>query len=473
MALCIRDHLTHVDGWNIPEAWIDDASIIAFTGLCAQFLPLRDGGQERRYRVGGYYTLDEECKLTSQRLLATCDGQIHMTPEGKIGLMGGEWTEPDVTLGEDDIIEIELEDGRDPFTEYNVQKGIYIDPENDFTDTEVREWRDTAALATQPERVTEFEVDMCPSGPQLQRLMKIRRMRDRREWVGTIRTKLSGIKARFPKGRGAHIIRVVWPELDIDGPFEVTSWGLDPDRMECIIGIGSVENAWAWDAETEEKLPPKKVSQLPTPDRSFAIPTGLVVQQQVFVINYGPDLPDMFTTKGVQLVAFVDDPGRAALRPAFEYREQGAGNAWFPMSVTPGTYRGISDAVSDNTTYEVRARFAGQGGVGIFAPWGPIVEITTLSTPVAPDPPTGFSRTVTGLNVKLTWTNTTSAARVFRSTTNSFSGATSIRTVAGLAGQESTITDETTAGTWYYWVVALNPSAVASTPAGPLSATTA
>jgi len=52
-----------------------------------------------------------------------------------------------------------------------------------------------------------------------------------------------------------------------------------------------------------------------------------------------------------------------------------------------------------------------------------------------------------------------------------FDAASVLADVTGVAGQPSTYTDTPAAGTWYYWVVTLNPSLVASTETGPQSDT--
>ena len=166
-AWCIRDYLTHRDGWRIPAQWIDDASFAGFAALCDQPVALKAGGTEARYRLSGHYALSDAPKDVMGRMLATCDGQVYMTAEGKIGILGGEWTEPDVVITSDDILEFEAADGFDPFTDFNVLKGKFTSPAHGYQPTEVPERRDTVALATEPERVETIEIDMCPSGTQM------------------------------------------------------------------------------------------------------------------------------------------------------------------------------------------------------------------------------------------------------------------------------------------------------------------
>lgn len=61
-------------------------------------------------------------------------------------------------------------------------------------------------------------------------------------------------------------------------------------------------------------------------------------------------------------------------------------------------------------------------------------------------------------------------ARIFRSQTNSFAGAAQVLDIGGTPGLVSTFRgSQATGTTWFYWVVALNGSSVASPPAGPIS----
>ena len=57
--LCIRDFLTHVDGWGIPLARLEPASWASFVALCGEAVPLASGGTEARYRLAGYYSLQD------------------------------------------------------------------------------------------------------------------------------------------------------------------------------------------------------------------------------------------------------------------------------------------------------------------------------------------------------------------------------------------------------------------------------
>jgi len=458
--LCIRDLMTHVDGWNIPLARLDTASWQGFVNLCGQAVPLAAGGTEPRYRLCGFYSLDDALKDTTARMLATCDGQIYETAEGQIGILGGKWSEPDVTITADDILSIEMTDGYDPFTDYNVLKGSFVSPMHAYQSTEVAELRDEVSLATQEERIEQFDNDMVPSNGQMQRLMKIKFAKDHREWTGTIRTNLVGMKARFPKGDGIHTIRIM--DDDLSGVFEVTSHSFDIPSGTCDIGIASIANPYGWNAATEEKPLPPTVDELGVPSHT-APPLDPVLVQEI--VSVSGDV------RGVKLVVTVTEPDRGDLELRAQI-VQGARAVDYPVGwidMAAADYRAESGVLDDGQTYTVRVRWRGRGA------WELAGVQTVTANPVQPDPPTSFSAVRVGGQTALDWRNASTnffRTQVLRNTVNNSATATVIQTVAGVAGQVSGYDDPITgSGVRWYWARTVNPSGVPSALAGPISVT--
>ena len=461
--LCIRDLMTHADGWNIPVSRLDTASWQGFVNLCGQSVSLAAGGTEMRYRLCGFYSLDDALKDTTARMLATCDGQIYETAESQIGILGGQWSEPDVTITADDILSIEMTDGYDPFTDYNVLKGSFVSPLHAYQSTEVAELRDEASLATQEERVEQYDNDMVPSNGQMQRLMKIKMAKDHREHTGTIRTNLVGMKARFPKGDGIHTIRIVAEEFGLDGVFEVTSHSFDIPNGVCDIGIASIANPYGWTAAEEKPLPPT-IDELGTPDHSLPALDPVLTQE---IVGVSGDV------QGVKVVVTVTDPERgdlelrAQIAPGTHGAEDVA--AWTDMPAA--NYRAESSVLDDGATYTVRVRWRGRGA------WEVAGVVTTIANPTIPAAPTDFGGTMVGLNVYLDWVNAPSdfwRTQIRRGITANFGDAVTIANVSGSAGQPYSYTDTSppTGALVRYWAVTLNASGVQSTPAGPATVNT-
>lgn len=456
------DYLTHEDGYRIPMGAVDLASFAQFTNVCDEDVPLKAGGSEKRYRLGGYYTLEDAPKEVMQRILATADAQLYMTAEGKCGILGGSWEDPDVTIGADDILAMQLSDGFDEFTDFNVLKGKYTSPLHRFQEAEAEELIDAESLLTQPERVETQSVDLCSSPSQMRRLMYLYRASKIRDWTGSIRTNLVGLKARYPRGKGKHVIRIVNPQLPGigDAVFEVLSHSYSMADRVCEIGIASIVNAYPWDPATQEGTPPPALSALITPIAATPVPTGLTLTQDVVALSSGQN--------AARIEAVVDDPGYDGLQLYLEYR-RGSVGSWTPMIVGLGDLRGASQIVSDNLTYQVRPSWVGEDT------YGAIESITVISNPTPPSDATGLSHSYSAPNITLAWTNGVAGyyrTRIYRGPSVSFGAASILGTVAGIAGQPQTHIDAPGAGTWYYWVVTINASGIEQAiPTGPVSQT--
>ncbi|GLS87680.1 hypothetical protein GCM10010873_26540 [Cypionkella aquatica] len=456
------DFLTHPDGYRIPMESVDLASFAQFTAVCDQDVPLKAGGSEKRYRLGGYYTLEDAPKEVMQRILATADAQLYMTAEGKCGILGGSWEDPDVTIGAADILAMQLADGFDEFTDFNVLKGKYTSPLHRFQEAEAEELLDETALLTQPERVETLAVDLCPSPSQMRRLMYLYRASSIRDWTGTIRTNLVGLKARYPKGKGKHVIRIVNPALPGigDAVFEVLSHSYSVADRVCEISIASIVNAYPWNPAAQEGTPPPPLSALAVPGAATFAPTGLVLTQDVVALASGQN--------AARIEAVVDEPDYEGVQLYLEYRRVGV-TEWEPMVVGVGNLRGASAVVSSGLTYQVRASWVGED---IYTA---IETITVISNPTPPSAAASLTLSYSAPDITLDWVNGVSGyyrTRIYRGSSASFGAASILGTVAGIAGQPQALVDTPGAGTWYYWAVTINASGIEQiTPTGPVSQT--
>ena len=459
-ALCIRDYLIHPDGWRIPAASIDDDSFGRFAVICGQAVPLLAGGTEPRYRLCGHYALDDAPKDVVARMLAACDGQVYQTPEGKVGILGGAWSDPDVTITADDILELSVEDGFDPFTDFNILKGTFTSPAHSYQPIEVPDIRHEADLAMQGERVEQIEIDMCPSGSQMQRLMKIIGAKRRRDMTGTLTTNLVGLKARFPNGDGIHTIRIRAPDFGVDGVFEVTSHSFNIPAGTCQIGFGSIDNPYPWDASMERPIP-TATGELPKPVKVIPPPTGASLTQAHVRISGD--------TYGGKLRLTVNSVSRndLTLQAQVATGDVPATDAGPWTAMVGDRFSAETGILQNEQTYTVRYRWRGQGD------WQKAGAVTIVANPNVPSAPTAFERVGT-TGAQFQWRNPPDnfwKVRLFRSSSPTFAGASFVDDIAGLPGQVSAYTDTPPAGTWHYWVVALNGSSVASPPAGPLTIT--
>lgn len=463
--LAIRDYLTHPDGWAIAATKIDDGTVATFADICDQTVPLKTGGNERRYRLAGFYSFEESRKTVLARMLDVCDGQVYQTPEGKVGLLGGQYSEPDVTITDRDVLKVEAKFGRDPFQDFNVFKGIYVSPDHKFEDQECAARRNEVLITKAGRKPVTVPLPMCPSHSQAQRLLKTYEMRTQPEATLRVTTNLVGMKARFPKGDGIHTIRLQIDDLDFDEVVEVKSHSYSVVDKICVMDVATVTNAWLWTPSTEEGAAPPPLSDLTAEGGGDVVPTGLTLSLEPVAIDA--------STNAAIVVAQVDNPNREDLQLIAEIQVTGTG-VWEPMTVGLGSLRAVSNVVSDGTNLTVRVRFAGQTNLPNGEDDYPMSTITAVSNPIAPSSPTLEPLSAAAGTVTIDWINPATnytKTRIFRSDADSFGGASIVVTLSGDPGLAGSHNDAPGVGTWYYWAVALNGSDVASAPSSSQSIT--
>lgn len=352
----IYDYLTGVDpagfayGAGLAESQIDLASFQAFANVCDQPVDLKAGGVVQRYNLAGGFGLNEQMRAVLPRMLSACDADLYMTAEGKVGIRGGVWIEPTLTLDDSlgHIISGEFRKGQSALAAFNELTTLYTEPELDYQESEAQVWIDTDNLALRGTVLSsQLEVIMAPNHSQARRLAKIHTHKQNPRWVGTIITNYYGLNAI-----GERTMTLKFSPLGIDETFMITGMRILDNLAGMELNVSSLsEDAYDWDAATEEGDGPSV-----PPDTSDGVVTG-------------------------------------------------------PVTSVVGT-----------------------AGVG---------------------------------QVNITWTQPSDAnvsgARIFRNTVNTFGTATRIATVYGGALANLAYLDAVPAGTYYYWVVAINGSGLQAT----------
>jgi hypothetical protein len=347
--LCISNYLDTPDGWNLNRRDLDAEIWSNFADLCDEPMTLRAGGTSPRYRLWGVVSLTEDPKSALARMLATCSAQVYQTPEGKVGIMGGKYVAPDVTITADDIFKFVLVEGTEKLDASNVVRGVYTSAAHAYQDTEADPWEDTAALATQPERSIDFQADMVPEHAQMRRLMKLELKRKNRPFTLSITTNLVGIKARFPKGEGYHVIRVQNADMGFDEVCEVVSHSTYAEdagdgvlQWRCQMELAGIDPAWNdWEALTEEGDAPIAPAVLDA--EGTPVPVITILEQ--------------FTAGGAQGVRVtIADINRPDLVMAAQIRLSSSGN-WSGMVSTDFEAESVGRTIG--STYDVRVKYNG------------------------------------------------------------------------------------------------------------------
>jgi hypothetical protein len=459
-ALCIRDFLTDERGMGIPESRINEASFRAFADLCDELVPLKAGGTEKRYRIGGTFELTEEPREVLRRMLATCDGEIVPFPDGTIGIAGGRWTEPTVTIDDALILSYEAEQGSDKLAAFNRVKVSYTSALHDYQKVEAETWEDFASQAVLGVLPQDLDLAMVQWHGQARRLAKIAMHKGNPGWRLVLITKLAGLDAL-----GERIVWVNLSELGISESFLVTRFEIAADGMTCGMHLTSLgASAYQWNPALEEGTAPPLPQNTAVPFEP-EVPTGLALDLERVAAGNGT----MITT----IRASVDAPSQDVLQLQGQYKESAASD-WLSMSSTDVATEVVSGIVEDGVTYDVQVRWVVPYG-GTEGDWSATDTITVIADPTPPGLPTSVTASKSGSDVTISWVTPNSLnfyrVRVYRNSINDFSTATLFVAIGGAPFTAGSYVDAARPnGTWYYWVTAINPSgaetaAVATLPA--------
>jgi hypothetical protein len=348
-SLCILDYLTHPDGMRLTKDDCDLDSFAAFADLCDEAVAKADGGTEMRYRLWGVYQLTDEPDTVIQAMRRTCDAEFFTTPEGKIGIRGGQWSPPTVTLDETSILAHSMEQGNNRLSTFNELKITYTSPLHDYQAMEATAWADLADQAERGPIPSSLDLDYVPSPSQARRLAKIHVAKANPAWKGRVRCSLAALDAWDER-----TVRLVIPELQIDDAFYISRIELAPDLAGVEMEVVSIsEAAYAWSTAEEGENP--ALPQETSPDLEFPVPANLVLTEPT----------------GGQILATVDDPDRDDIELEVEVR-LGAGSLWQAMQGVTQTTAIFEPAAAG--TWQARARWRGpQSTVGEWS--SPLAEI--------------------------------------------------------------------------------------------------
>ena len=347
-AICIRDYLLHEDGYRLDLDDIDEASFAAKADIDDETVTRKSGSTEARYALGGVYSFQDDPKDTLASLCATNDGELFETPEGKIGIRGGAWEEPTVTITDRDILSYDLEEGADRFAAFNELKTVYRSIWHDYEMQETAPWIDHMDQSRRGKIVEDLTLEWVQSATQAQRLAKIHAFKSNPKWQGTISTNLVGLNAR-----GERVIRLIIPELEINDVFRVVDHGIRSDLSGCEIAVSALsQETYLWDPVTEEgdeAPPPAETS----PDGSLPVPVidTIAVENREFTAA---------TTAPVVIVTV--EAGRDDLSLQAQIRLDPDG-PWAAMTVSDDL-SAVSGPLVANDAYQVRVRWLSADDTG-------------------------------------------------------------------------------------------------------------
>nr|WP_246686258.1 phage tail protein [Methylobacterium sp. WL8] len=388
------------------------------------------------------------------KLLATCDGELHQTPDGKIAIRGGLWTAPVITITDPHILSYEFDNGAGKLAAFNRLKITFTDPYNGYQQTEGDPWDDLAAQALSGEVVSQdLTVGMVTSHSQARRLAKIAMAKANPQNRLTITTDLYGLLCIDQR-----IITLQITELGINGTFLITAFTENGDGATCKIALSSLDaSAYAWDPASEEGVAPARPSAQAQP---INIPDVTGAAARVVRSTVGG------AVTGLAIQVSADPPSNPAYELHGQIREQGQDDtAWQPMLLQADGSVTASDR-NDGVTYEYQLAFWSAYG-GTQGPWTASQFITATADTVSTGPATGFVANGGVTQSMLAWTAPNAenfgSSQVKRVAGSSGAptppaGAVTVATRQGSPNQSFDLTDAPGAGVFTYWIVSLNRS---------------
>lgn len=459
-ALVILDFLTHADGMGRARSFFSEESFSEAADVCDETVLLKNGGSEARYRISASYDLTEKPSDVLSRFLAACDGYLYPTADGKWGLRVGKWRAPTASIPSTAILEYAMQQGTNALVRFNQLKLSYTDPLNDYQETEAQPWEDEGSIALYGTTTDQLKLLEVPSPSQSRRLGKIASAKANPAWRGTVKTTLAGLAAM-----GEAVINLALDELEIDTTFLVTDFQIAGDLSSCVLSVSALSAAaYEWDPETEEGTPPATAGanvplQVPDAPTGFTVLAGQIVVQG--------------STHAAAAAVSWDVPSRDTLSHEVQYKKS-VDHQWGSAAIPAGTEAWLSGVLDDAVSYDFRLRAIGPGGAP--SGWTSTATVIMTADTTAPNAPTALSSSLAGTTATIQWTNPTSAnfyaTKLYRGTTAVFAAATLIDILYGGNGLTKTRADTgLAAGTYYWWVVAINASSVASSATGPTTQT--
>lgn len=358
---CIFDLLTHQTwGLRIPVELMNLPSWQAFSDLCGEGVVAKDGTGLPRYFLGGTYNLTDDPADTLAQMLATCDGELTLEPDGTIGIRGGEAPTPGLTITADMVISMQIEAGGPMLAAFNRLKCSYVSPVHDYQQVAGQPWDDLTAQQQFVELLEEdFSRPWVRHFNQIRRLAKIAMAKGNPAFKVTLVTTLAAAAALF---EAAVAFDADDYPLFEDHVFLVSRPVANIAAGTCTFDLQSLDPAcYSFDAATEEGVAP-------------VLPNGGGIN------NAGPAAPAPpanLTVTAVSRPITGNSDGNynavflrlKATRPADRedlsllgrYRASGAAD-WTNMAAdTDDPFSLISNVVANGATYEVEGAVSTYG----------------------------------------------------------------------------------------------------------------
>ncbi|WP_422076042.1 hypothetical protein [Sulfitobacter geojensis] len=417
---------------------------------CDELVTNGDGGTQPKWRIDGVLSDDQEFEDQRAQMAAACDAWMYERPDGSVGFKVGGYTEPTITLTDEDLFGVEISEGqwgRGAPTEIAAQ---YVEPANNWRqapsgtiilEETTRQVRDEPALYMVSSHNQAVRV--------IDRIARVKRARYQiKATCGLIGFKL----------RGHRFVRI--QTLGIDEVFEIGEMWRNEGGFSYDLVANSVKpEDFEFDAATQEpKRPAFKGVQN---DNGVEDVTGLsgVAQDGGGILYSWPQQDE-------------------SLQQQIRFRRSGTSD-WQKLDVPQGDGIFLMTGLQDLVSYEAQIR--NRTSAGRSSDWSASETVLVLANSVAPLALDSFAVAQEGADTVVTFDapddQNYHATRIFRadyasghSNPPDFNDASLIRPEYGHPGNPDSHTDTGLAsGHFAYWGIPINASGVAGPTSGPVT----
>jgi len=475
--LCFSDFGYQLDYTVAVEPVLSDW--IEQIDYCDEQVAEKGGGTERRYRLGGWMTTEQDRKTALEAMLATCDGWLCQRGDGTIVLRVGRYVAPTITLTDDDIVGWQLDTDASSNDKVNRATAKWTFPDTGYTSVETDPFDNTTdqALRQGPIRTAQLDLSWVQAVGQASRLTKIELNKQTKSVRGTLQLRLKAMNACYE--RWVEVQSNTIPRLS-NAVIEVRKPVISLLEGKCSIDfVLSGSDVYDYTAATDESATPY-IPERPA-GGTLSAPTGLSgTAEQTDTAGGGFDVRIDVSWDVPQL----NGADRTDLAYTIYWRvapPSGDDTPWTEVPITsPTIVASVASAsigiVPKDETIELQIALRAPNGYP--SSRSATEEVDTSVSTTAPATPSSLSASasVSGavdLSVVAPNSGNFYAIQFYRSAVSDpFGSSVAIGDpVFGSPNATIVYTDTVSAGDYDYWATAQNSYGVESTPAGPTTGT--
>lgn len=436
---------------NILGRAVDWDEVSVAADVCDEWVTNAEGEQQRRWTINGKISDEQDFEEQRAQLAAACDAFIYERTDGKVGFIVGGWVEPTVTLTAADFFSFEVTTGNWGEAAPDEISVTYTEPENGWRETPSGTW-----VVKDVPKPTKHEPQFFTINNHSQAVRVARRIAKTKhaefKLKGTLGAMGYELLGGGPNGSAHRFVRVVYPEMGIDGYFEVGKLTREGSALFTLQANSVEPSDFDFDAATEEPKRPKygKVAS----DNGVPEVTGLTSS----------------TVDGGAL-DFAWDEQDDSLTQQIRLRKIGEAD-WQTYTAQEGDSHLQVTGLPDDGDYEYQARNRTAAlRPGAWKPDDPLsVGVVTSSTPPAAH--SAFTAQLNGTAADLTFTTPNDelyrGTRILRATdTADIAQAQEAHVHYGAPSSTVLWSESPVAGTYHYWVEPFNYSKVPGPVSGP------